>query len=82
MAIRAFQETCFKFWQEGVVSTETLLDTHGYDLTQEFERREKENEDGVDAVMFNGDEHMPEGQGGKLGRPNIAPEDLIQRVIR
>ena len=77
---KAFQETCFKFWQEGVVSTETLLDTHGYDLTQEFERREKENEDGVDAVMFkpgeNPDAHVPEGQGGKLGRPNIAPEDL------
>lgn len=77
---KAFQETCFKFWREGVVSTETLLDTHGYDLQQEFERREQENKDGVSETMFKPGENpadAPEAPtDNKVGRPEVGPENL------
>jgi hypothetical protein len=42
-----FQETCFKLWQSGVLSTETMLQTHGYDIDQEVERKKQEAQTGV-----------------------------------
>lgn len=37
-----FQEVCRDLWQKGVVSTRTLLQTHGYDMDQEMERKKAE----------------------------------------
>lgn len=37
-----FQEVCRDLWQKGVVSTRTLLQTHGYDMDQELERKKAE----------------------------------------
>jgi hypothetical protein len=37
-----FQEVCYKLWQSGVVSTQTMLQTHGYDMEQELERKKGE----------------------------------------
>lgn len=37
-----FQEICFKLWQEGAVSTKTMLQNHGYDMEQELERKKSE----------------------------------------
>lgn len=37
-----FQEVCRDLWQKGVVSTRTLLQTHGYDMDQEMERKKGE----------------------------------------
>ena len=37
-----FQEACRDLWQKGVVSTRTLLQTHGYDMDQEMERKKGE----------------------------------------
>lgn len=48
---KAFQETCFKLWTQGQVSTQTMLTVHGYDLEQEFERRENEQSEGIYNVM-------------------------------
>lgn len=53
-----FQEVCFKLWESGVVSTETMLQTHGYDLTQEVARRAEEAKNGAP---------MPEDRGGAPG---------------
>ena len=33
-----FQEVCRQLWEKGVVSTKTMLQTHGYDMEQERER--------------------------------------------
>ena len=33
-----FQEVCRQLWEKGVVSTKTMLQTHGYDMDQERER--------------------------------------------
>lgn len=37
-----FQEVCRDLWQKGVVSTRTMLQTHGYDMDQELERKKAE----------------------------------------
>ena len=37
-----FQEVCLKLWEAGVVSTKTMLQTHGYDMDQEMERMKHE----------------------------------------
>lgn len=42
-----FRQTCFKLWETGVVSTKTMLDTHGYDMEQEAERKEDEQARGI-----------------------------------
>lgn len=42
-----FQATCLKLWEKGVVSNETLLQTHGYDIKQEEERLKKEEKQGL-----------------------------------
>ena len=39
---QTFQEVCRDLWQKGVVSTRTLLQTHGYDMDQEMERKKGE----------------------------------------
>lgn len=78
---KSFQETCLKLWQQGVVSTETMLDNHGYDLKQEFERRERENKDGIDQVFYKpGTLPMQEDpdnneSDGKTGRPKLDDEE-------
>lgn len=64
-----FQDTCFKLWQSGVVSTETMLQTHGYDMEQEISRREQEGQNGVAAP---GDqEGAPDGEQKGPGRPEM-----------
>lgn len=46
-----FQKTCMDLWKEGCMSTETLLQTHGFDFKQEYTRKEKEINDGSFAVL-------------------------------
>jgi len=40
---KQFQETCYKLWESGVISTKTMLQTHGYDIDQELERKKSES---------------------------------------
>lgn len=47
----AFLEACTKLWQQGVVSTRTMLEANGYDIGQEVERRKAEAQDETDAVL-------------------------------
>lgn len=44
---KAFQEACLKLWEKGVVSNETLLQTYGYDMGQEYERKKQEKSKGI-----------------------------------
>ena len=37
-----FQEVCRQLWEKGVVSTKTMLQTHGYDMEQEEERKKSD----------------------------------------
>ena len=48
---KQFQEICTKLYDKGVISKKTLLQTHGFDIDQEVERRKEEKRTGVDEVL-------------------------------
>lgn len=49
---KAFRETCEKLWQQGLVSTRTLLETNGFNVAKEKVRRETEASDGTDEILM------------------------------
>ena len=49
---KAFRETCEKLWQQGLVSTRTLLEINGFNMSKEKARRETEASDGTDEVLM------------------------------
>ena len=64
-----FQEVCRQLWEKGVVSTKTMLQTHGYDMEQEEERK-KSDPPRQNEVKG----HMPEASDSgqaKRGRPTM-----------
>ena len=61
-----FQEVCRELWEKGVVSTETMLQTHGYDMEQETERMKSEPERGG-----SGQQTQTDSEGGQPGRPKL-----------
>ena len=70
-----FQDTCYKLWQSGVVSTQTMLQTHGYDMSQEVERRIQEEATGIDEALAKAKESTDEPDATKEkkgpGRPEM-----------
>lgn len=72
-----FQETCFKLWQSGVLSTETMLQAHGYDIGQEIERKKSENKKGITEMITDRDDvkilndQSTDNISGKSGRPKM-----------
>lgn len=49
---KAFQEACMKLWEKGVLSNETLLQTYGYDMGQEVERKKTEGQNGSAEILM------------------------------
>lgn len=68
-----FQETCFKLWQSGVLSAQTMLQTHGYDIEQELERRKQEDASGITEKLQNPNDNQADDptQEKKIGRPEM-----------
>ena len=72
-----FRETCFKLWQQGVLSTRSLHEEFSIDHDQELERKKKENEDGYTEIFtlppsFNNQSGNPDDS--KSGAPTL-PDD-------
>ena len=75
---KAFQDACEKLWQYGLVSSKTLMDTRGFNLSKEIELRKAEASDGTDATMTPRST-QPTAQGSdntsndetKVGRPKM-----------
>ena len=76
---KAFRDACEKLWQQGLVSTRTLMEVSGFNLSKEKERRETEASDGTDEVMMprqmqqaeqNQDSSSDDGE-NKAGRPKL-----------
>ncbi len=71
---KALRETCEKLWEQGTVSTRTLLNMNGFSLAKEKTQREKEASDGTDEVMKSRDliiQAGPEDEEGNMGRPEM-----------
>lgn len=48
---KALREACLKLWEQGCVSTETMMEMHGYSITREKERRDSEKNKGFDESL-------------------------------
>ena len=71
---KAFQDACFKLWKEGVVSHQTLLQTYGYDIGQEVERKKQEISSGITEIMKpekDKGEESPNEESATIGRPTL-----------
>ena len=71
-------ETCLNLWKEGVLSTKTLMETSGYDMEQECERRKDEEEKGICKTLSPREDTKTESNTptggtstGKVGRPTL-----------
>ena len=80
---KAFQDTCLKLWQEGVLSHETLMQSYGLDMKQELERKQREEMAGIHKVLAPSDkdtcqENTNESADGEAakGRPTL---DVTER---
>ena len=78
---KALREACTELWQQGLVSTRTMMETQGYSLDKEKAQREKEKEDGTDEVMQPRDtqagsaESDPNNDNVKIGRPTVDDDE-------
>lgn len=67
-----FQATCHELWREGVLSTKTLLQIHGYDVDQEVERKRSEDSDGTTQALRKGAPTPSDSEPAeKPGRPQV-----------
>lgn len=49
---KALREACKDLWMQGLVSTQTMMLEHGYNMESEVEQRKEEASDGVDDVLM------------------------------
>ena len=76
-----FQEVCRDLWQKGVVSTRTMLQTHGYDMDQEMAR--KKTEEPVTSPIENPAAQDASNSGeGKQGRPEMDDSERTSDPIK
>lgn len=68
-----FADVCYKLWQDGVLSTKTMLTAHGYDLDQEVSRIKEEQQKGIVRPLPDKEQEVSveNGDGGKQGRPTM-----------
>lgn len=77
-----FQKTCMDLWKEGCMSTETLLQTHGFDFKQEATRKESEMNDGTFALLskdagIQNTEPKNTEDPKQRGRPTLSDEERM-----
>lgn len=81
-----FQKTCMELWQQGCVSTKTMLQNQGFDYDQEVYRKNKEIEDGTYVLMhkdvLNDAVSTEDNDVGdaKVGRPTLSDEERTSDV--
>lgn len=81
---KALRETCQALWEKGLVSTKTMMETHGYSLDVEKAQRAKESTDGTDETLMprdatnaatDGASESADGEDGKVGRPEMTDDE-------
>lgn len=73
---KALREVCRELWEQGLVSTRTMMETHGYNIDAEKTKREQEKSDGIDEALAprDGSYQAPE-ETGKQGRPEMTDDE-------
>ena len=75
---KALRETCLSLWEKGVVSTRTMMETQGYNMDREKDRRDIEASEGYDDTFINR-QYMTQkpdtDEEPKAGRPKMTDEE-------
>ena len=91
-----FQKTCLDLWKQGCLSTETMLDAHGFNFEQEVSRKQQEVDDGTFELMKTGTDVPEDYNGtptqsptqtvpteeGKVGRPEMTEEERTSDISK
>lgn len=77
---KELREACEKLWQQGLVSTKTMMDAYGYALSKERKEREAEASNGTDEIMIPRDQKNEATQSNDeetnpVGRPAMTDEE-------
>lgn len=48
---KELEQSCLALWKEGVLSHETMMNTLGYDMNEEYVRRTREEKEGIYEVL-------------------------------
>lgn len=83
---KALRDACKDLWTQGLVSTQTMLLEHGYNMEQEVAQRKTEAENGTDDTLIprqmmytnaasNNDSDEPLIEEDKGGRPQMTEEE-------
>ena len=67
---KAMRESCKELWTQGNVSTRTYMETCGYSIDKEVERRKEEAEE-IDSVLVARDAQTASDGEGRTGRPTL-----------
>jgi hypothetical protein len=79
---KALRDACKELWQNGVVSTQTMMETMGYSMEREVDRRKSEASKGIDEALLPREatnaeytqQSAPDGS-VKVGRPELEDEE-------
>lgn len=71
---KALREACKELWLKGVVSTRTYLETYGYSMDREVERRKEEAEE-ADSVLVSREGNVQQAEANEGGRPEVDDSD-------
>lgn len=71
---KALREACKELWSDGTISTRTFLETYGYSVDKEVERRKEEAEE-IDVVLAPRDENNTQEESEDVGRPEVDDSD-------
>ena len=83
---KALRDACNELWEKGVVSTKTMMETNGYSMDEEVERRNDEASNGTDETLVPRDitnmsftpttpSNTQDDGGGDVGRPEMTDEE-------
>ena len=83
---KALREACKELWQQGLVSTQTMMTMQGYSLEREKAQREKESSDGTDEILVprditnaefstEPDTQQNNNSTNKVGRPELDDDE-------
>jgi hypothetical protein len=74
---KALEDTCKELWTKGLISTTTMMQTHGYSMDDELILRKKEDADGVTDTLVPRDQVY-----NAASEPESKPEDMIEVETR
>lgn len=72
---KAMRETCKELWAQGLVSTQTMMKTHGYSFERERAMREEEKANGADEVFAPRPLQGQTSTEKESGRPEMTDEE-------